>query len=427
MRKRRHRWLDHTSEVQLQVEAESLAGLAAEAGRALGLLLLHDVPARPEGPAREIQVESVDREALLVDWLNEILFLAEVERWVAVEFDVLRNLLRPPQGERPGSAGGGISGPGQGGDLPRSRRGGTGRRLASGGDLRCMSRKNRKAAQSPKAPSHKAQYQDRPPAPPKAPPPSYPSVRLSPNLVEIPITARDDMNVPARVWADEELWKQISRDRTLHQLINVSTLPGITGTAQAMPDTHEGLRLPRRGRRRLPRQGRDHLARRRRVRHQLRRPPARLRDRGWRARPRPAGIADPGPQPRHPLGNGKGEPSPFRGRGSRPRPGRGVHLSGRARPCRLPRTSTPSRPGDRSRRPTRAAVSDRARQRGDDQLGTLGSGNHFVEVQVVDELFDEAAAEALRLRVGQVVVLIHTGSRGLGHQVCRTTCGLWTR
>ena len=89
MRKRRHRWLDHTSEVQLQVEAEPLAGLAAEAGQALGLLLLHDVPARPEGPAREIQVESVDREALLVDWLNEILFLAEVERWVAVEFDIL--------------------------------------------------------------------------------------------------------------------------------------------------------------------------------------------------------------------------------------------------------------------------------------------------------------------------------------------------
>ena len=50
MTKRRHRWLDHTSEVQLEVEAESLAGLAAEAGRALGLLLLQDVPARPEGP-----------------------------------------------------------------------------------------------------------------------------------------------------------------------------------------------------------------------------------------------------------------------------------------------------------------------------------------------------------------------------------------
>ncbi len=84
-----HEWLDHTSEVQLEVGAESLAGLAAEAGRALGLLLLRDAPARPEGPAREIRVESVDREALLVDWLNEILFLAEVERWVAVEFDIL--------------------------------------------------------------------------------------------------------------------------------------------------------------------------------------------------------------------------------------------------------------------------------------------------------------------------------------------------
>jgi SHS2 domain-containing protein len=89
MKKRRHRWLDHTSEVQLQIRAESLGGLAAEAGRALGLLLLRDMPARPEGPAREIEVSSVDREALLVDWLNEILFLAEVRRWVAVEFEIL--------------------------------------------------------------------------------------------------------------------------------------------------------------------------------------------------------------------------------------------------------------------------------------------------------------------------------------------------
>jgi SHS2 domain-containing protein len=89
MKKRRHRWLDHTSEVQLQIRAESLGGLAVEAGRALGLLLLRDMPARPEGPAREIEVSSVDREALLVDWLNEILFLAEVERWVAVELEIL--------------------------------------------------------------------------------------------------------------------------------------------------------------------------------------------------------------------------------------------------------------------------------------------------------------------------------------------------
>ena len=208
--------------------------------------------------------------------------------------------------------------------------------MAGGGDFRRMSRKDRKAK------SYKIRTENRPPAPPKAPPPSYPSVRLSPNLVEIPITARGDMNVPARVWADEELWKQISRDRTLHQLINVSTLPGITGTAQAMPDAHEGYGFPVGGVAAFRARdgiispggvgydincgvrllasgiaavggtgGPDRSPRRRRVRRVL----------GGRARPLPAGGADPGPRPRHPLGNGEGEPSPLLGRGSRPRPG----------------------------------------------------------------------------------------------------------
>jgi tRNA-splicing ligase RtcB len=63
-------------------------------------------------------------------------------------------------------------------------------------------------------------------------------------------------------------------------------------------------------------------------------------------------------------------------------------------------------------------VSKRARDRGRDQLGTLGSGNHFVEVQHVDEVYDAAAAAALGLAPGGITVLIHTGSRGLGHQVC---------
>lgn len=63
-------------------------------------------------------------------------------------------------------------------------------------------------------------------------------------------------------------------------------------------------------------------------------------------------------------------------------------------------------------------VSKRARARGRDQLGTLGSGNHFVEVGFVDETYDARAAEALGLEPGRVTVLIHTGSRGLGHQVC---------
>ncbi|MBV9083573.1 MAG: RtcB family protein [Acidobacteriaceae bacterium] len=63
-------------------------------------------------------------------------------------------------------------------------------------------------------------------------------------------------------------------------------------------------------------------------------------------------------------------------------------------------------------------VSDRAKERGYPQLGTLGSGNHFLEVQYVDEIHDRDAARALHLDERQAVVLIHSGSRGLGHQVC---------
>ncbi len=63
-------------------------------------------------------------------------------------------------------------------------------------------------------------------------------------------------------------------------------------------------------------------------------------------------------------------------------------------------------------------VSDKAIERGRAQLGTLGSGNHFVEVGYVAEVFDDAAAQVLGLWKDQVTILVHTGSRGLGHQVC---------
>ena len=65
-----------------------------------------------------------------------------------------------------------------------------------------------------------------------------------------------------------------------------------------------------------------------------------------------------------------------------------------------------------------AAVSPRAQERGSGQIGTLGSGNHFLELQRVDSVYDADAAQAFGLRVGQLTVLIHSGSRGLGHQVC---------
>ena len=63
-------------------------------------------------------------------------------------------------------------------------------------------------------------------------------------------------------------------------------------------------------------------------------------------------------------------------------------------------------------------VSKKARNRGKPQLGTLGSGNHFLEVQYVDKIFDDEAAKIMGLNEGMVTVMIHCGSRGLGHQVC---------
>ncbi|NLK19000.1 MAG: RtcB family protein [Synergistaceae bacterium] len=64
------------------------------------------------------------------------------------------------------------------------------------------------------------------------------------------------------------------------------------------------------------------------------------------------------------------------------------------------------------------AVSGRAKERGRNQLGTLGSGNHFIEIQEVDELFLEDQAAAMGLKKGSIAIMLHSGSRGLGHQVC---------
>lgn len=65
-----------------------------------------------------------------------------------------------------------------------------------------------------------------------------------------------------------------------------------------------------------------------------------------------------------------------------------------------------------------SVISERALERGADQLGTLGSGNHFLEVDIVDEIYDKNAADTLGLFLNQIVVQIHTGSRGLGYQIC---------
>jgi SHS2 domain-containing protein len=82
-----HEFLEHVSELRLRVRAPTLDGLLSEAGKALGELLLRGEHATAPGPPREVVVSSSDREALLVDWLNELLYLAETERWAPVHFE----------------------------------------------------------------------------------------------------------------------------------------------------------------------------------------------------------------------------------------------------------------------------------------------------------------------------------------------------
>jgi tRNA-splicing ligase RtcB (3'-phosphate/5'-hydroxy nucleic acid ligase) len=241
--------------------------------------------------------------------------------------------------------------------------------------------------------------------------------RVDEVLWEIPASARPDMRVPARVFADTELLVAIEGDRSLEQLQNVATLPGIVDAALAMPDVHQGYGFPvggvaatappdgvvspggvgydiNCGVRLLaaPLSAEELGDRRERLVHEI-------------ARAVPAGaggessIAMRGPRLDEVLAEG---------------PRALVRRGGIGTEEDVELTES----GGRLEGANPAALSDRARERGGPQLGTLGSGNHFVELQRVDRLHDAMAARAFGLRDGQVTVLIHSGSRGLGHQVC---------
>ncbi|HSD81854.1 MAG TPA: RtcB family protein [Solirubrobacteraceae bacterium] len=242
-------------------------------------------------------------------------------------------------------------------------------------------------------------------------------VRVGETVWEIPASARADMRVPARVFADAEILDAIRGDRSLEQLQNVATLPGIVDAAIAMPDVHQGYGFPVGGIAatqppdgvvspggvgydincgvRLLAAAFDDAelgARREALVHEISRAVPSGAGRSGRvhlgARELDAVLA-----------GGAGWLVRERGMGSEDDL---AHTeSGGALPGADP-----------------AQVSPRARERGADQLGTMGSGNHFVEVQRVERVHDAAAAAAFGLRAGQVTVLIHSGSRGLGHQVC---------
>jgi SHS2 domain-containing protein len=83
-----HEVVDHTSEIQLRLKAGTLGDLLAESGRALAGIQLRDAARPAPGPWRPIEIHSRDRASLLADWLNELVFLAETERWFGTEFEI---------------------------------------------------------------------------------------------------------------------------------------------------------------------------------------------------------------------------------------------------------------------------------------------------------------------------------------------------
>jgi tRNA-splicing ligase RtcB len=223
------------------------------------------------------------------------------------------------------------------------------------------------------------------------------------------------MRVPGRVFASESLMLKVKEDRALQQVENVAHLPGIVGQSMAMPDIHWGYGFPIGGVAatdvasdgvispggvgfdiccgvRLLASGfdeADFLARRSELMSELDRRIPRGLGKG--------AIADAALVRRTLTG------------GAATVLEAGYGWSSDLDRCEEQGTSAGA---------DASAISSRALERGGGQLGSLGSGNHFLEVQVVDGIVDMEAATAFGLAPGMVVVMIHCGSRGLGHQTC---------
>ena len=239
---------------------------------------------------------------------------------------------------------------------------------------------------------------------------------------EIPRNFRSDMRVPVRIFSTRKMLEQSLSDLSVEQAINASTLPGVVGSVLVMPDMHQGYGFP---------------------------------IGGVAATDVSTGVISPGgigydincgvrllaslisyesvKDQIHSLVVALDQHCPS-GIGSEG----GIHLTlkeldevcengaqwalkkGFATHQDLRRTEESGCiPHDFLIK--EGVINERAKKRGLPQLGTLGSGNHFIEIDLIEQIFDEETAEIFGLQQGNLAVMIHCGSRGLGHQVCSDT------
>jgi tRNA-splicing ligase RtcB len=242
--------------------------------------------------------------------------------------------------------------------------------------------------------------------------------QVEPFVWRISEDAVPGMRVPGIVFATEEMATKAVEDRAVLQVANVATLPGIVRASYAMPDIHWGYGFPIGGVAATDPErggvvspggvGFDIACGVRLIRSDL----------DWDADARDhAGDLVHTLGQRVPRGVGtkgrmrlsRSEMEKVLGQGVRFPLSRGIGWEEDAEMCEDGGTLKDARPED---------VSDRAIERGAPQLGSLGAGNHFLEVQVVEEIHDDRAATVMGLFPGQVCVMLHSGSRGVGHQTC---------
>ena len=240
--------------------------------------------------------------------------------------------------------------------------------------------------------------------------------KIGENQYQIDADSDLGMRVPVRIYADDQLLQKMLSDRTILQARNVSSIPGILGQSIVLPDGHEGYGFPVGGVAAMDAKegmispggvGYD-------INCGVRLLRSNLDEQAVRSKLKdlvtglfssiPSGVGSKGAvKLKH------SELDEVLVKGANWAIDRGYGIRDDSDVCEENGQIQDADPNK---------VSDKARKRGAPQLGSLGSGNHFLEVQKVSEIHDEEAAIRMGIKKGTVTILIHCGSRGFGHQVC---------